>query len=173
MTDLASPVVQVVTTGTDWPAVWAAISGGVVGLAGIIFAWRQSRMTISAEDARAKLAEKRRIYANCLTAINTYLYAAGALAGGTELPPAEHAGLEQEADRARTAALNTTSEVYLVGTAEVTRLANRTLSLVMSAETGTSVEEPVTVFVELTGAMRRDLGENPAVQPTIQTASNH
>lgn len=37
MTDLISPVVQVVTSGMDWPAIVAAISGGVVGLAGIIF----------------------------------------------------------------------------------------------------------------------------------------
>jgi len=36
--ELASAVVQVVTSGVDWPAVAAAISGGVVGLADIIFA---------------------------------------------------------------------------------------------------------------------------------------
>jgi hypothetical protein len=50
--EVASAVVQVVTSGTDWPATAAAISGGVVGLAGIIFAWHQSGRTISAEDAR-------------------------------------------------------------------------------------------------------------------------
>lgn len=35
MLDVASPVIQVVTTGTDWPAIVAVISTGIVGLAGI------------------------------------------------------------------------------------------------------------------------------------------
>ena len=70
MTDLASAPVQLVTTGVDWTAVTAAIVGGVVGLAGIVFAWRQSKMTISAEDARARLADKRRVYAGFLASCN-------------------------------------------------------------------------------------------------------
>lgn len=79
MIEVASAVVQVVTSGTDWPATATAISasesakcwrgaGGAVGLAGIVFGARQSsRRTIGAEDQRARLAEKRRIYANFLT----------------------------------------------------------------------------------------------------------
>lgn len=70
MTDLASAPVQLVTTGVDWTAVTAAIVGGVVGLAGIVFAWRQSKMTISAEDTRAWLVEKRRVYAGFLATCN-------------------------------------------------------------------------------------------------------
>jgi len=60
--DVSSPVIQVVTSGVDLPAVVAAISGGVVGLAGIIFGARQARRTIGAEDERAVLADKRQIY---------------------------------------------------------------------------------------------------------------
>ena len=107
-TDLASPVVQVVTSGVDWPAVAAAIAGGVVGLAGIIFAWRQSKMTISAEDARATLAEKRRIYANYLAAIAQY-QRLSAIAGDDDTEDAF-----QELQQARMAARLAFQEVILI-----------------------------------------------------------
>jgi hypothetical protein len=74
---VASAAVQVFTSGTDWAAIAAAISGGLVGLAGIFAAWRQSGRTISAEDKRAKVAEKRRIYARYLTSITEGVAAAG------------------------------------------------------------------------------------------------
>jgi len=60
--DVSSPIIQVVNSGVDLPAVVAAISGGVVGLAGVIFGARQARRTIGAEDERAVLADKRQIY---------------------------------------------------------------------------------------------------------------
>jgi hypothetical protein len=85
-----TPVVQVVTSGPDWPAIAAAIAGAVVGLAGIIAGYWQSkrsgedaarnlknslnatarnlRISINAENKRAWVAEKRRIYAECLAA---------------------------------------------------------------------------------------------------------
>jgi len=104
VTDLASPVVQVVTSGVDWPAVAAAIAGGVVGLAGIIFAWRQSKMTISAEDARTTLAEKRRIYANYLAAIAQY-QRLSAIAGDDDTEDAfQELKQAQELEQARMAA---------------------------------------------------------------------
>ena len=92
MIEAAFAPVQLVTTGVDWTAVTAAIVGGVVGLAGIVFAWRQSKMTISAEDQRIKLAEKRRIYANCLAALQ-HAQAALQHAEGvaTDDPPTESA----------------------------------------------------------------------------------
>jgi hypothetical protein len=70
VTDLASAVVQVVTSGVDWPGVAAAISGGVVGLAGIIATVRQASRSISAQNARAMLDEKRRTYTHYLSAID-------------------------------------------------------------------------------------------------------
>lgn len=71
MIDAASPVIQVVTTGTDWPAIAAVISTGIVGIAGIGSAIWQARHNWGKEDDRAKLAEKKRIYAACLEACNT------------------------------------------------------------------------------------------------------
>jgi hypothetical protein len=98
MTDLASAPVQLVTTGVDWTAVTAAIVGGVVGLAGIIFAWRQSKMTIRAEDARARLAEKRRIYASFLASCNELIRGANTKARlqGKEYSSEARAAVDKE-----------------------------------------------------------------------------
>jgi hypothetical protein len=63
MLDVASPVIQVVTTGTGWPAMAAVTSSGIVGLAGIGAAIWQARRTWSHEDERGNHAEKQRIYA--------------------------------------------------------------------------------------------------------------
>jgi hypothetical protein len=56
--------------------------------------------------------------------------------------------------------MSAVSEVYLIGSPEVIRLANRTFSLALSAEPGGRLEDAVVTIAELTGAMRRDLGEN-------------
>jgi uncharacterized protein YbjT (DUF2867 family) len=78
-----SPVVQVVTGGTNWPAIIGAISTGVVGLAGIggtLWQGKRAReaqtadlktsldataenlqRSLNTENERARLAEKRRI----------------------------------------------------------------------------------------------------------------
>src|SRR5215471_18310757 len=82
---------EVVTVGPDWPAIAAGITTGVVGLAGIggtLWQGKRSReaqtadlkasldatadnlkVGINAENERARLAEKRRIYARCTTAL--------------------------------------------------------------------------------------------------------
>lgn len=78
--------IQIVTTGPDWPAIAAAISTGVVGLAGIGGTFWQGKrarehastdletslkatsdnleLSIKAEHDRARLMEKRRVYAH-------------------------------------------------------------------------------------------------------------
>jgi hypothetical protein len=148
-----------VTSGVDWPAVAAAISGGVVGLAGIIAAARQSGKTIIAEDARAKLAEKRRIYANCVAALNVYVTADDNAARGTELSPAQNAELLEDYARARDAALNAVSEVDLIAPTEVAFQAHRVMTILLDAEVGAPASEIAGALVKLTYAMRGDLGE--------------
>jgi hypothetical protein len=157
--ELASPVVQVVTVGTDWPAIVAAISGGVVGLAGIIFAWRQSNKTISAEDARARVAEKRRIYANCLSMF-TLGFSAGVDARRLKDTPQsdEYRNAMQEFNRARPAAMNAVQEVDLIGPLEVGRLARKAgLSMLQIPKEG--AEDFIAASREVLLAMRADLGE--------------
>jgi hypothetical protein len=61
---MTTPVVQVVTSGVSWPAIVAAISGGVVGLAGIGSTIWVATRSISAENKPVLLADKRRIYAS-------------------------------------------------------------------------------------------------------------
>src|ERR1022692_2920925 len=72
---MTTPVVQVVTSGVSWPAIVAAISGGVVGLAGIGSTIWVATRSISAENSRVRLAEKRRTYARFLTACNETIQA--------------------------------------------------------------------------------------------------
>jgi hypothetical protein len=60
------------TSGADWPAVVAAISGGVVGLAGVIFAWRQSNQPSAPRTSAPMWADQYRIYANYLAALSAY-----------------------------------------------------------------------------------------------------
>jgi len=69
MLEVLSPVVQVVTAGPDWPAIAAGIAAGVVGLAGIGGTIWAGRISINADYQRARLADKRRIYAAYLAAI--------------------------------------------------------------------------------------------------------
>ncbi len=150
---------------------WTIVVTGIVGIAGIGGTLLSARMasksaaenlrtSISADEARSKVAEKRRIYANCLTAFTAHTHAAGCLALGAEQPPAGCAALEEDCDRTRAAAMNAASEVYLIGSPEVIKLANRVIKLALGAETGGSLEDTVKAFAELTGAMRRDLGKN-------------
>jgi hypothetical protein len=63
---------QVFTSGMDWPAVVAAISGGIVGVTGILASWLQSNKTVSAQDERDKRVEKRRVYAQYLATENSF-----------------------------------------------------------------------------------------------------
>src|SRR5262245_31553900 len=78
MREAIAAAVPVVTV-SDWPAIVTGIVIGVVGLAGIAAVYWQGkraaeaasenlRRSIDAENERAQLAEKRRIYAACQAA---------------------------------------------------------------------------------------------------------
>jgi hypothetical protein len=75
MLSVSTTVIDVVNSGVDWPAVVASISTGVAALAGIGGAVWQSQRGWNREEAWDKVAEKRRIYASCITALTTYLAA--------------------------------------------------------------------------------------------------
>jgi hypothetical protein len=118
--ELTSPVIQVVTTGTDWPAIVAAISGGVVGPAGIAFGARQASHSISAEDKRARLTEKCRIYANCLSMLELGSDAAFKVREHGDTPQSdEHRNAVQEFDRAKRIFMSAIREVDLIAPIEV------------------------------------------------------
>jgi hypothetical protein len=150
---------------------WAIVITGVVGLAGIggtllsagmasKSASENLRISISAEDARAKLAEKRRIYASCLAALMAYAAAIGDVTRGTELPPEQLAGLQEASNRARVTASTATWEVFLIGHMEVTGLASHALMDLLDAESDPESALAARTVVGLRTAMRRDLGED-------------
>jgi hypothetical protein len=156
----------------DGATVVSTAIAGAVGLAGIggtLLAARMTsksdaenlRMSISAEDARAKLAEKRRIYANCLAALMDFTNALERWGHETKLPPEQrNAEGQDEVVRTRRAAYHTVSEVELIGPTEVARLASRVISALLGSDQNTrlvEITDPLTVLVL---EMRRDLGED-------------
>ena len=175
MTDLATPVVQVVTSGTDWPAVVAAISGGVVGLAGIIFAWRQSRMTIRADDQRAELAEKRQIYSKYQASLDDVFTIADILRNEHDQDRPKYLSRLQATT---TAMYNATSDLRLVAPAGIASRAREVADTLgrtawRAARTGSDVDQDNAVYngrQELYGLMRVDLGVLEPGKDVVPTA---
>jgi hypothetical protein len=163
VTEIVSPVVQVVTIGVDWPSVVAAISGGVVGVAGIYAAWRQTVRTIDAQDGREEVAEKRRIYAKCLAAITSYLMAtllSESAARQKDLTLLKQAG--DDSISAYKAASDAVFEASLIGSPKVSKLAIELLALSRGEPrlSQDDVEQRSgTLMTQLRAAMRTDLDE--------------
>ena len=121
---------------------WAIVVTGVVGLAGIGGTLLAARMTsksdaanlrtsISAEDARANRAEKRRIYANYLAALSAGF--GSSVASSTYKGPADqkHDEIAAQWRDARTTALSASAEVRLIGSAAVASLATEIFNLML------------------------------------------
>jgi hypothetical protein len=143
--------VQVVTAGTDWPA----IVTGVVGLVGIVLAHLQGRysqrrqaedvqatldaatqdlrMSITAEDARARLADRRKIYVHCLVELSA-LRAAAVRVRAEQGHGAAHAAAAMDAFRqAVLAAHEAVWPVVISGSPEVAKLAGQFVASVSNA----------------------------------------
>jgi hypothetical protein len=150
---------------------WAIVVTGVVGLAGIGGTLLSARMTgksdaenlrasISAEDQRVKLAEKRRIYASCIAALTVGLNAARAILPGETGPADErHDELMAQWGSAVATAISAASEVRLVGPFVVADLATRLVNLLIRARRVDDLGEWGRIYTELVAAMRADLGE--------------
>jgi len=179
---MQNAVVQVVTAGPDWPAIVAGISTGVVGLAGIAGTlWQGKRSTeaaskdlkasldatadnlklgIQAENERARLAEKRKVYANYHGAISRFFaerkFTASSGAGST--PP--------YSDESLAAVYRTWSEASMVAPPGISNLI-RELTKDLFAYTD-SLDHDRTITLprdwvakrdKLLADMRTDLGE--------------
>jgi hypothetical protein len=153
-----SPDVQVVTTGTDWPAIIAAITTGVVGVAGILATYWQGKRgqeaasknlstTINAENERAHLAEKRRIYARCLTTL-WELENAIATGGST------NDVLTAEQTTAAVSAITVQYELRLIAPSNVYKAENDVIIALMHQDGNAG-----NLLDECPAAMRADLGE--------------
>jgi len=139
----------------DWAIIVPTAITGAVGLAGIGGTLLSARMTgrsdaenlrtsISAEDERAKLAEKRRVYASCLASLT----ATGLVSTGNSPNP-------ESVTNAFMSATCALFEVRLIAPREVGELAGTALGRLLGSEFGGFAD----VVTRLTSAMRADLGE--------------
>jgi hypothetical protein len=159
MSELASAVVQVVTSGVDWPATAAAIAGGVVGVAGVVFAARTSSRTITAQDARAKLSAKRRIYANYLSVLTVTFNSALTVIRGKGLTGEERDEILLKWRDTKAAALSAAWEAKPVGSGAVGDLALDMFNLLPDASLDLDFDQWKRTHARLLAAMRADLGE--------------
>ncbi len=153
----------------DWAIVIPTAITGAVGLAGIGGTLLSARMTgmsdaknlrtsIRAEDARARLADKRRIYAGCVAALTAYSDATVAANTSKILLAEQRAELEYEVGRTRLAAQVAVSEVDLIAPPEVAIMAHRATQAVLHASEAENIASIGFPIVNLTMAMRRELG---------------
>jgi len=141
-------MVQVVTTGTDWAALAAAISGGLVGLAGVGATIWVALKNIRTQESSATLAEKRRVYARYLDTMAEVI----ATSTADKLNSAER-------NEKLGAALNAVSVLLLIAPNELGLLAEGTLVSLQNYRPGqpTSSDFP-RARQRLIQAMRADLG---------------
>jgi len=152
----------------DWAIVVPTAIAGAVGLAGIGGTLLSARMTsksdvknlrisIRAEDARTRLADRRRIYAGCVAALTAYSDATVAN-NPKPLLAEQRAELEYDVGRTRLAAQVAVSEVDLIAPPEVAIMAHRAAQAVLQAGKTENIASIGAPIVNLTMAMRRDLG---------------
>jgi len=184
MREAIAAAVPVVTV-SDWPAIVTGIVIGVVALAGIAATyWQGKRATqaasenlrnsIDAENERARLAEKRRIYAACQAAFTAMRIESITHRVAYQPPPSQDQrdAAELALNQARQAMLHVTSELLLIAPEGVRKIAadltDSYLGYITATVRGASLAEPTEPAGQLQNqlydAMRADLGE--PVEPT-------
>jgi hypothetical protein len=146
---LESVPTVVINSGVDWGAVATGISAGVAALAGIGGTIWVATRNWNREDERAKIAEKRRMYAACL----------GALANGSRARQSVETSDNPDRREAFALAANTAAnavwELELIAPKAVGRLATDVLVAMYKPAGFGKVQG------ELILAMRADLGGEP------------
>lgn len=155
----------------NWTSIVANLVTGIASISAVVISFfsartaikaatEQLRTSIAAEDARAKLAEKRRIYAEYLSSLTKSFHASAVARYQGNKRSKEFQAAEAEANRTRIEAMHAVGVVRLICSREVSSLASSTLmSLVRVLDGGTSHIEFVRELANLTLAMRMDLGE--------------
>jgi hypothetical protein len=184
MREAIAAAVPVVTV-SDWPAIVTGIVIGVVALAGIAATyWQGKRATqaasenlrnsVDAENERARLAEKRRIYAACQAAFTAMRIESITHRVAYQPPPSQDQrdAAELALNQARHAMLHVTSELLLIAPEGLRKIAadltDSYLGYITATVRGASLAEPTEPAGQLQNqlydAMRADLGE--PVEPT-------
>jgi hypothetical protein len=163
----------------DWATVISNGITGFVGIAGIAgsivsasmaskSAAQNLQTSIAAEDARAKQAEKRRVYGALLAAIGRYVGAQVEMSRfgggpGTERALTRFTSAEVEAT-------NATSEVQLIAPKELGDHAIKVLRIVERAGPSEQDQTLADALALLTSMMRDDLGELVPATGTAETS---
>lgn len=148
----AAPTV-IIESNTNWPAIIASISAGVAAVAGIAGTLWQANRNWKHDDDRAKVAEKRRIYASCIATLSKGMQAA--------IFRSTHPGdtkASREYNNALIDCLTAVSELALIAPAKVTDLgADAVLQIRAHVENNQAfMSGAIALTVR---AMRVDLGE--------------
>lgn len=175
-----APVVQVVASGTDWPAIASGVAAGVVGVVGIVATYLQGKRSqqtqstdlrvtldataknlqtsISADNERAELAARRKLYGHCMSSFAIAMDSAR-LANRHSKDPLDRFAAAY--NNALVNALSAIYEVILSSPADVGNLASEALGSLTSLRSGGegSDEKCVNAQVDLLAVMREDLGE--------------
>jgi len=179
MREVIAAAVQTVSV-SNWPAIITGVVTGVVGVAGIVATYWQGkrateaasesfRRSIYAADERARLDEKRRIYAACQAAFTAMRIESITHRVAHQPPPdqAQRDAAELALNQVQRAMLNATSELLLIAPKDVNKLAedltDSYLSYITATVRGASLEEPTGPAAhmqsQLYDAMRADLDE--------------
>ena len=179
MQEAIASAVQAVSI-SDWPAIVTGVVTGVVGLAGIMAVYWQGkratetasqtfRRSIDVQQERARLAEKRRIYAACQAAF-TAMRIESITHRVAYQPPADQDqrdAAELALNQVQRQMLNATSELLLIAPYDVRKLAadlaDSYVSYITATVRGAPLDEPASpaahVQEQLYDAMRADLAE--------------
>ena len=165
---------------SDWPAIITGVVTGVVGLAGIAATYWQGkrateaasenfRRSIGVQEERARLAEKRRIYATCQAAFTAMRIESITHRVAYQPPPDQEQrdAAELALNQVQRAMLNATSELLLIAPNGVRKiaadLADIYVSYITATVHGASLDEPTGPAAlmqdQLYDAMRADLAE--------------
>ena len=179
MREVIAAAVQTVSV-SNWPAIITGVVTGVVGVAGIVATYWQGkrateaasesfRRSIYAADERARLDEKRRIYAACQAAFTAMRIESITHRVAHQPPPdqAQRDAAELALNQVQRAMLNATSELLLIAPYDVrkitTDLADSYVSYITATVRGAPLDEPASpaahVQEQLYDAMRADLAE--------------
>lgn len=152
--------------GGEWVATFGTAIVGIAGIVATYLSACKARVTqthhlqlnIAAENDRARLAEKRRIYAAYMCAISSYVAVERSLAAARNKNTSDSISvLRSELDRAMTIMLHALCEVRLIAP-EILSLLAGSIVLQLASSEDTSLVFPQ-FRNELYKAMRRDLGE--------------
>jgi hypothetical protein len=167
--NVAPVLVQVEGSGVDWPAVVASIATGVAAVAGIAGTLWQASRNWSHEDKKAKIAEKRRVYANCLAAFNAGLDSEMVV----KMNKQSNSVTVDEINKS-TAAIGAYRraffELQLIAPQNVGDLSSKVMDEIYAYPSKSNSNDVSRTLADLTKAMRVDLGEPPLAALTTPGA---